>query len=317
MRSEAGFTGDAYSTTRVFDLLDQGDRIGAAATLDLAIAAAPRDHRVLLLKQSILAADLSATPDGIMGCARDSLAALKLIPAGATYDAYRVNILGLVAYYASVVRTREAMAGIEPAGSTEVGRFAVAILRKQLELDPLDSSTQIRRELVNSLLTDNQLEEAATRFNEILPLNQTSADFSYLGACIESRRGYTDSALTFLRAALSRGYAGIKHVRVDPDLNNLRAALPLEYSQLTTVSYSWDIVYGVFNDDITFTNYSPFPLFNVSFKPVLTQDFLVWAPDLYAFSIQPGETYTWSNVVSIPDSRLTNTSVTLTSDQSD
>jgi hypothetical protein len=134
-------------------------------------------------------------------------------------------------------------------------------------------------------------------------------------ACLQSRRREAQASLEWLRGAIKQGFYDIPHIKRDPDLAHVRSALPKEFADAVEVKTKWDVVFGVFQDDITLTNQSAFPLTDVVLSAHLEQDQRRWDPVLKVDRIGPGETHTWSNVVSIPKSRITKSSATIRCEQ--
>jgi hypothetical protein len=130
-----------------------------------------------------------------------------------------------------------------------------------------------------------------------------------------SRSGDASKSLQWLKRAIALGYSNIAGVKRDPDLVFLQRETPTEFAGCTQVKFKWQMVYGFFNDDIVLTNDSAFALTNVAFDVRLQQDSQTWTPTLKADGILPGEKYTWRNVVSIPGSRITQSSAVIACDQ--
>jgi tetratricopeptide (TPR) repeat protein len=207
------------------------------------------------------------------------------------------------------------MAGVFPYGSTEASCFAVALWREILKYEPSDPSGEVREALAFSMMANNELDEALKLVNAVLDLRKESMSFAYGYACLLSRTGSADLSLTWFNYAIAKGYNDIAHAKRDPNLAFLRQVKAEQFADATAVKWNWNIVYGFFNDDITLTNNSAFTITNVTFDVRLEQDKRTWTPKLTAEAIPPGETYTWRNVVSIPGSRLTKSSASVSCDQ--
>lgn len=71
-----------------------------------------------------------------------------------------------------------------------------------------------------------------------------------------------------LRAALSKGspsgfHASVRRARTDPNLADVRRLRGEALTDLTKVKYTWDIDWGILNDDVMLTNGSAFPITDV------------------------------------------------------
>jgi hypothetical protein len=207
------------------------------------------------------------------------------------------------------------LSGVAPSGSTEAGRYAVAVWRTILKYDPADSTGEIREALTFALMSNNELAEATTLANSVYDLRKNSVGFAYNFACLMSRNGNSEQSLSWLKCAIRMGFCDIELARRDPDLTFLRVQSRAKFVECTRVKGTWKLVYGIFNDDITFRNDSQFALTNVVIDVRLEQDDRRWAPKLKAELILPGQTKTWTNIVSIPDSRLTKSSATISCEQ--
>ncbi len=138
---------------------------------------------------------------------------------------------------------------------------------------------------------------------------QTKAHFQrYSGFCFKMAQlgslvGQANDSLAWLNILVDQfHYSKIKNLREDSDLEFLRKMMPDEFSELVKVKYDWSIVFGVFNDDITLTNKSRFPITFVRFKPHIESSGRQWNLYLETPRINPGETQKWEDVLSIPGS---------------
>lgn len=102
--------------------------------------------------------------------------------------------------------------------------------------------------------------------------------------------------------------------------NTYYAPILLRFNELAldqpTLSYKWEVRFGVLNDDILLTNTSQVPLTNVVFRPRIEANGQVWEPLLKIDRLDPGSVCTWGNIVSIPGSQFDRSSSTLACDQS-
>jgi hypothetical protein len=107
---------------------------------------------------------------------------------------------------------------------------------------------------------------------------------------------------------------------VEIEANTYWSRLVYRFDQLAVdqpdVTFTWQVKFGVLNDDIQLTNTSRVPLTNVRFKPRIEAGGRIWELTLKAGRIGPGEVFTWDNAVSIPGSHWDRASATLVCDQS-
>lgn len=79
------------------------------------------------------------------------------------------------------------------------------------------------------------------------------------------------------------------------------------------LSWAWRIDYGILSDDVVFMNTSPFALHDVTLEVRVVQDSKAWDRVLIAPVVVAGSEYRWSQVFSIPGSRVTDTKALLRS----
>lgn len=312
---EAGFDLAEREALRIVELLDSGDVAQLTPLVQSLRTTRFRDPILRIFANSLEAADEKADPQRIFRCARDCVAAAEWVPGDPVYDDYRTACLATAAELAIEGRTRELLLGNNPTGSTECGRFAVQATRELLARNPRDSDGLIRRALATSLLNVSELEESKRMIEQLVPVLRGDSEFCYLAACLQCRLGDLDGSLQLLRHAATLGPVDLSFAKRDPRLAELRRQRAEEFTEATEVRWTWRIVYGIFNDDIVVTNKSTFALTKVVVQARLEQDDRVWTPELQVDSISPGQSYTWSNVVSIPSSRLTKASAVLICDQ--
>ena len=135
-------------------------------------------------------------------------------------------------------------------------------------------------------------------------------------ACIHSRRGSSQESLEWLRRAISVGFSNIPLAKRDPDLESLRRLQQAEFEKCVKIDFSWNVIYGFFNDDIVLRNASSFPFTNIELDVELEQGEAKLSTKLQLPLLRPGDSHTWQNAVSIPKSKLTKSNATLTCDQS-
>ncbi len=85
----------------------------------------------------------------------------------------------------------------------------------------------------------------------------------YEAACIYSRAGRQEEALSKLQRALLSDSSMTAWAREDPELAGLRTARAMEFHALTRVRWTWTRGTGPHGDQIIVTNKSRFPLHDV------------------------------------------------------
>jgi hypothetical protein len=111
-------------------------------------------------------------------------------------------------------------------------------------------------------------------------------------------------------------YAGVKELYADQDLVFLRKDKRKNFDALLALDYVWKIEFGLLNDDILFTNKSRYPLTNVRLRPHIESGAKEWNLNLHADVVGAGETVKWTDVLSVPGSRTSSETATMTCDQS-
>ncbi len=315
-RGEAGFENDVAEAKKIQEMISRADIGQLHRIAEAKIKLRPRDPFVRNFRNLNACQDKTMKASDILWYAKDSVDAASLIPEGPIYDDYRGICLAFGALMATEARSREINAGVSPLGSTELSRYAVSVWDVVKTYDEKDEGGEIREYRAWAYMADNRLNEAMAVANDVLKLRQNTPKFSYQYACLCSRIEDYDHAFDWLKQAISQGMTEIPLAKVDPDLSDLRRNRTAKFNDLVTTKWSWQIHWGTFNDDITLTNTSAFALTNVVWTPRIEQNDKVWTPELTAQIIQPGQTLKWENIVSIPGSRITNSSSTLTCDQS-
>ncbi len=188
--------------------------------------------------------------------------------------------------------------------------LAISSADDALKIDNSDSDGILRKIKIDSLWKLGKWEKTKSMLLELAEQFPNDSGNSYNLACYCSLSKDAKNSLAFLEIALKQGYNHIFHLRKDNDLNFLKSEKNKEFESLISVSFKWGINYGVFNDDIWCKNTSIFKITNVIFKGCINKkDF-----DLFVVAIDPGETYTWTNAVSVPSSSTTG-EATLSCDQ--
>lgn len=144
----------------------------------------------------------------------------------------------------------------------------------------------------------------------------------YAGFCLKlaqlnSLVGKADQSLHWVTLLIDTfHYAGIKELYADQDLAFLRKDKRKAFDALLALDYDWKIEFGILNDDILFTNKSRYPLTNVRLRPHIESGDKEWNLNLHADVVSAGETAKWTDVLSVPGSRTSSETATMTCDQS-
>jgi len=146
---------------------------------------------------------------------------------------------------------------------------------------------------------------------------ELSARFCLKLAQLNSLLGRADESFRWLTQLIDTfHYAGIKELYADQDLAFLRKGKQKAFDALLALDYDWKIEFGIMNDDILFTNKSRYPLTNVRLRPHIESGDKEWNLNLHADVVSAGETAKWTDVLSVPGSRTSSETATMTCDQS-
>jgi len=247
---------------------------------------------------------------------KDIWALRGLVPGGETYADDKHIIRVGAAEYAIMARFEEVKKGVSPLGSTDTSRWSVEVLKETVRAAGNDDDGYLRMLLAGALLANNDVHESITLSNEILPKLKRDGDFMYLYACVCSRAGDFKHALGWLENAVATDGTDISWTWADPDLSALRRAEGLKFREIVKPKVTWEMSYGMFNDDVILTNKSPFALTSLKLNIDLRQGDKRWQKTLTADRIEAGKSVSWKNVVSIPGSKLDKaSSASITCDQ--
>ncbi len=252
------------------------------------------------------------SPEAVMSDARRCVAALSNVPDGTRYDGYRARFLSTAGQLAALATSREWFEVTDYQRPTPSSQEAVAICKKRLEYP--GATDRDRYNLAKALNFKGLHKEALKVASECTQLFNDPG-FAYDLACLLSLNGDTAQSLSWLGRALANGHTGVNWARRDPDLRRLRRLEADAFDSLTKVEFSWQIEWGVLNDDIALTNKSAFALTNVVLRPSIMLDDRVWSPTLSVERLSPGEVYRWTNAISVPGSRYDEATASLSCDQ--
>jgi tetratricopeptide (TPR) repeat protein len=199
----------------------------------LEISLRPRDPFARIVSNLILR-NSSKDINVVSEAAKDCYHASELIPSDAFFNDYRKDCLEHAAYCANKARWLEVSQGIEVAGSTKNGRFAVALCRKLLKEVPKDPTGKYHQILASALLSDNQLQEALKYLKEISEILKAEQGYFYTLACIYSRLNMAEDCLKSLEKSLQLGRTRFDWPYKDPDLENIRKSNGTKFDELFT-----------------------------------------------------------------------------------
>jgi hypothetical protein len=193
-----------------------------------------------------------------------------------------------------------------------------ASYRKRAAEAYLDETGEDAAGLAWDYFLGGNLEEAikCAEAADLKPLFQKDWSFCLKMAQLKSLVDKPDDSLKWLTILVERfQYNDVYGLYSDADLKALRTAKPEEFDALLNVKTFWDIDFGWANDDILLTNKSRFPITEVLFKPRITSGANEWNLNLQAKRINAGVTYKWENALSVPGSKTSSRSATISCDQ--
>lgn len=311
-RGEIGWDLDATDPTATIaprDYRTLARELGRMSTLR------PRDPFIRLRKNAALALVQPYNASELQKLAEDSSDAAKLIPDVDTYTDYRTYCVHTATALAIVARHAELVAGASIRKATPTSTRALELAELALRLQPSDSTGMLRLMVAAAHLGEGRTEDARAEAENLRHLMNEDTVYQGILASIYAQSQQWDNALTALRSAVRDGAQTVQEYYKDAYLQPLRKARSEEFKKIVAPQWSWDIAYGFFDDDVRLRNDSLFPLTNVKLALQLEQDGKKWEPTLEAPIIQPGETFTWENAISIPSSRLSKGEAILSCDQ--
>jgi hypothetical protein len=134
---------------------------------------------------------------------------------------------------------------------------------------------------------DGETAKARTELRALYDRMKDQPDYLYACACVFCLDGDRNLALKFLDQAIRTDEFELVQVRMDPDLQDLRATQ--EFATLTTPQWGWNMVNSFIWTDVVLQNKSAFTLTNVR----LISDNPEWQPDLTVDVLPPGQTKKW------------------------
>jgi hypothetical protein len=256
-------------------------------------------------------------PSQIQQASYAYIQAAELVPAGDTYDDFRLQFMQDAALYAAEAAAVQA-GGYGYSARPSMGAYALRVARTYLTLDPQDSSGAGRVQLARSLGFVGRYSEAVDSATAAYKTNAKWAEnaaFCQRYAALLSLSGNASLAGNWLAQAYKDGFADIAYLRQTPDLASFRAAQPRQFAALTTLKWSWKIDFGIFNDDVIVSNASPFDLTNVTVQVHIQKGTQVWNRQMKCEVIHAGGGCKATNLVSIPGDSYDAANASLSSDQ--
>jgi len=243
------------------------------------------------------------------------LGRLPCIPPGRIFDQDRITVLLSCALMLGEVDSTAYVTSSYQDGPTSSGRLLRRVLATYRSLETQEPEWMIILR-AHSLAASGDLTAAATAMSTHLQMSDVAPAQGVYYAGILAAKGDLDNGMTWLEKSIKAGYNDFKDLATDRDLYLLHKAYPARWKTATTPVWAWDIVWGIFQDDITITNRSPFPLTNVTLRPAIVVGGSTVSPTLAVIpELAPGGSYTWSNCMSLDKDKVTSKIATLVCDQ--
>ena len=224
----------------------------------------------------------------------------RLVPSGAVYDFFRWRYMMRAGVMALAAAEQEGQ-GKRLGESPKAAVTAAQCWKTALSINSSDPSGELRWGYGHSLALAGNLDEAREILMEIKEHVASNPAYHYLLVRLFSVKGEQEEALEHLKTALAKGFDKISEAKKSQDLENLRKAHGDEVDALLAVNFGWSVTYGTFNDDITITNQSAFPLTHLVLSPVISNSNGSFSPKqpLTLEKLDAGKSHTWVNCVSV------------------
>lgn len=224
----------------------------------------------------------------------------RLAPSEAVYDAFRWRYMMRAGTMALAAAEQEGE-GKRLGENSKAAVIAATCWKTALSINVSDPSGELRWGYGHSLALAGNLNEASEVLTEIKEHVASNPDYHYVLARLSSINGEQAEALEHLVAAIAKGFDKISEAKKSQDLENLRKARGGEVDALLAVKFGWSVTYGTFNDDITITNQSAFPVTHLVLSPVISNANGSFSPKmpLTLEKLGPGKSHTWVNCVSV------------------
>lgn len=298
-RTSIGFARDRKSYGQE-QLLHRSEEL--AAVLAALIRQRPLDP-ILQFKSIMLQDDLDGdgtTQQKYLEWAAKFVELARLVPSGAVYDFYRWRYMMRAGTMALKAAEQEGK-GKKLGESSKAAITSASYWKTALSINESDPGGELRWGYGQSLALAGNLDEAQEVLSMIRDHVCLNPDYHYLLARLCSVNDEADKALDHLKEAVEKGLTKVAEARKSPDLEILRNAYGDQVTSLLAVKFGWDVKYGMFNDDITLTNQSTFPLTNVVLRPVISNSKGSFTPkqQLTLENLGPGQSHTWVNSISV------------------
>jgi hypothetical protein len=280
------------------------------------VARSPRDP---FLKARYGEAILSGatTPGECITAVNLYLEAAQFVPSDTAYDSLRLQYVASAmgaALYAPVIEAGPKNYSAHPS----TANTAVKLARTYLSMDPRDANGYGHVQLARALSFAGRYNEAVASATTAYNLQKNwsnDSSFCYRYAKLMNLTNRLDLVPQWIVQAYRDGFHDLQLFRTDPDMYTFRTQQPAQYKQLTTISWAWDIKYGVALDDVVVTNSSPFDLTNVEVRLHIRKGAKLWEPLVKCAKIKAGSACQVDNVFSITGDSYDEGSASLKSDQ--
>ena len=272
----------------------------------------PIGVRIKFLVELYMKAD---GPDAAVAAVKKIVQARDDVPDAPIYEEYRV----VAGYYAARLLTwaAEQRLGDRRWGAVDVEEARSAVeawedfLSQPHALSPKDK-TDAEHQRIIALCMAGEYERAAPL---AVDLNQRLADagdqsrqfcLTYARLCSCSGE-FSEKTLSFVRFAIAGSSfssaldamdpVGVKEVRDDVNLQDLRTGFPEEFDELFKVNTTWHVDWGLFSDDIELTNKSSFPLEDVVLEVSIQSSEGTWTRKFRTPKLNPGQKKEWNTKI--------------------
>ena len=274
----------------------------------------PRDPIVRFERNVMLAWINRSHAAELQKLTEDCLEITNLFPDVDAYAEHRAYFVYFSSMTAALARHAELADGAILTKKSPVSIRALELAEHALHMDPSDATGALRLSIAVAYLGQGRVREARTAAEDLRHIFGADAVYQRALASIYTQTQQWEEALVALRLARD-GNQPAQDFFDNWYLQPLRKTRKAQFDKIVVPQWSWDVVYGFFDDDVRLKNDSTYPLTNIRLSIKLQQDAQKWDRNLEVSLLQPGETYVWENVVSIPGSRLSNGEAILSCDQ--
>jgi hypothetical protein len=256
-----------------------------------------------------------ALRSAILSAVDDCLNRYQWIPGSRNFDGDRVNLLSTCALALAYADGPSLTSHGYRDGPTTSGKLLRHVLANYRHV--VGAENEVTRALgIHALAASGDLAAAEAAFQAHAESFEKDADFTVLYAEIQAAHGDLEAGMSTFEHAISLGYNAFWILPADRDLYVLRKAYPARWAEAVTPKWAWTITWGVFKDDLVLTNQSTYILTNVTVQSDIVVDGVTTSPKLPSISeLAPGQSYTWTNCLSIRKERMTSARAILACDQ--